>query len=220
MEKDVFLDAGWVSAAYIHIQRKKEEELAPDDKVVVDVRIGRLDPGTAESDQSTKRWEARTGGIWILKSSKHVDSGSVKAVTSVDILYGADAAEPRPGWTLLQNAIVSTASSTHMARLSIRRGLPPVTKEPLPVRVNKDGKFKIVQVSDLHLSTGLGKCRDVIDDKGPIECDADVKTMEFVEAVLNDEKPDMVVLTGDQVNGETAPDAQSVSTSCEYVCHV
>jgi DNA repair exonuclease SbcCD nuclease subunit len=33
--------------------------------------------------------------------------------------------------------------------------------------------------------------------------------LEFVERLLDEEKPDMVVFSGDQVNGETAPDAQS-----------
>jgi DNA repair exonuclease SbcCD nuclease subunit len=33
--------------------------------------------------------------------------------------------------------------------------------------------------------------------------------MDFVEKLLDEEKPDLVVLSGDQVNGETAKDAQS-----------
>ena len=44
-------------------------------------------------------------------------------------------------------------------------------------------------------------------------CDADPRTLEFVERLIDEEKPEFVVLSGDQVNGETAPDAQSVSRS-------
>jgi 3',5'-cyclic AMP phosphodiesterase CpdA len=95
-------------------------------------------------------------------------------------------------------------------RLSIRRGNPLKNKKPTP-RINDNGRFKVMQLADMHLSTGLGACRDPV----PAElvpgqkCEADPRTLEFVERLLDEEKPDMVVLSGDQVNGETAPDAQS-----------
>jgi predicted MPP superfamily phosphohydrolase len=34
------------------------------------------------------------------------------------------------------------------------------------------------------------------------KCEADPRTLEFVERLLDEEKPDMVVFSGDQVNGE------------------
>jgi predicted MPP superfamily phosphohydrolase len=91
-------------------------------------------------------------------------------------------------------------------------------------RIRKDGKFKIIQISDLHLSTGLGKCRDEEprgmgmaagkkggDGRDSERCEADPRTLEFVGKVLDEEKVDFAVLSGDQVNGETAQDVQSVS---------
>ena len=45
------------------------------------------------------------------------------------------------------------------------------------------------------------------DDGRP--CEADTRTLEFVGKILDDEKPDLVVLSGDQVNGDTAPDAET-----------
>src|SRR6201992_523113 len=59
IEKDLYLKTGWVSKAYVHIQRKKEEELTNEDKVVVDVRVGRLDPSKGESGDEAEKWEAR-----------------------------------------------------------------------------------------------------------------------------------------------------------------
>ncbi len=64
-----------------------------------------------------------------------------------------------------------------------------------------------MQAADLHLSTGLGKCRHALPEG--TKCEADPRTLEFVERLLDDEKPDLVILSGDQVNGDTAPDAQS-----------
>jgi hypothetical protein len=212
VEKDLYLGSGWVSKAYVHIKRKREEELTSDDKVIIDVRTGKLDPAVGEKAQANEKWESRPAGVWIKRSLKRHASDSKQAVTAVDILFGSDAVEPRPGWELVKNGALhlDTAQDSKDPRLSIRRGAPHKIEKPVP-KIRKDGKFKIMQISDLHLSTGLGKCRDP-EPKGANggHCDADPRTVDFVERVLDEEKPDLVVLSGDQVNGDTAPDIQSV----------
>ena len=212
IEKDLYLSKGWVSHAYIHIERKRESELTEADKVIVDVRVGRLDPVTSEKDQGHERWESRPGGIWLKRTSKRHASDSVKTVTAVDILFGADAVEARPGWEItLQPLLLSNTGDSPEAHLTVRRGSVVKPEKP-SLRVGKDGKFKILQVADLHLSTGLGVCRDAEPpNHNGGKCDADPRTLEFVGSVLDSEKPDLVVLSGDQVNGETAPDAQSAT---------
>ena len=212
IEKDLYLNSGWVKSAWVHVQRKKEEELTTDDKVVVGVKIGRLDPAVGEKGEHAERWESRPGGIWILRSSKRHDSDSDKAVTSVDVLFGADAVDPRPGWTLAQTPLlVDHDQELQVARLSTRHGRPKGEHKDVQPQVRKDGRFKILQVSDAHLSTGTGKCRDAIDANGEpsANCEADTRTQDFIERVLDDEKPDLVVLSGDQVEGPNAPDTQS-----------
>jgi hypothetical protein len=222
VEKDLYLGKGWVTKAYVHVKRKREEELTADDKVIVDARIGKLDPATGEKAQAAEKWESRPAGVWIKRSLKRHASDSKKAVTAVDILFGADAVEPRPGWELVKNGALHLESSkdAREPRISIRRGRPVEHQKPVP-KIRKDGKFKIMQISDLHLSTGLGVCRDA-EPKGANggHCDADPRTLEFVERVLDEEKPDLVVLSGDQVNGGTAPDVQSVCTieTCLDAC--
>ena len=210
VEKDLYLDKGWFSHAYVHIQRKREEDLLDTDQVVFDFKIGRLDPTTSEKDQAHKRWESRPAGIWLLRSSKRHASDSEKAITAVDVLFGADAVDPRLGWEIKDHGLmISTSSDMPEPRLSVRKGQPKTITKPQP-RIRKDGKFKILQISDLHLSTGTGHCRDP-EPPSPrgTTCEADTRTLMFVGSVLDSEKPDLVVLTGDQINGETAPDAQS-----------
>lgn len=196
----------------MHVQRKKEEELDEDDMVVVGVRLGRLDPGMGEQGRSGERWEARPGGIWVLRGKGRKESDSVHAVTAVDVLFGADAVDPRPGWELASTPLLVDADSkSHLPRLSVRHGQPKTEAKVSPPRVRKDGRFKILQISDAHLSTGVGVCRDAIgpDDKPSTNCEADVRTLAFLETILDDEKPDLVVLSGDQVEGPAAPDTQS-----------
>ena len=211
IEKDLYLGAKWFSNAYVHVQRKKVDELLPNDRVIMDIVIGRLDPSIGKKGEEDEQWDSRPEGIWIKHSAKRHASDEKMAVTGVDVLFGADAVDPRQGWEIKDGSLLLDSSNgDHQARLSIRKGKHIEPTKPVP-RIRENGKFKILQVADLHLSTGLGKCRDAM----PVgynggKCDADVRTLEFVGKILDEEKPDLVVLSGDQINGDTAPDAQTV----------
>ncbi|KAM7212404.1 Metallo-dependent phosphatase-like protein [Rhypophila decipiens] len=212
IEKDLYLGKGIVSSAYIHVRRKKEEELTSEDKVVVDVTVGRLNPNTNEKakDSTEERWESRPAGLWIKRSSKKSASDSKNAVTAIDVLFGEDAVEARDNWAITGTSLLlDSGSKIPAAHVTVRRGIPPVPVRPTP-RINENGRFKIVQLADLHLSTGVGHCRDSLPaDWNGGKCEADIRTLDFVHKILEEEKPDLVVLSGDQVNGETAPDTQT-----------
>lgn len=201
INKDLYLDSSWWSAAYVFVERRHEKDLLPPDSVVVDLKMGHLDPGVGTG----KIWEARKAGLWILRQPlSHADPE--KILTAVDVLYGSHAIDPRPGWQLKDMALFEPQTS---ARLTFCRQPVAVAEKPVP-RIRKDGKFKIMQVSDMHLSTGPGKCRDVfprLRDEG--KCEADDRTLKLVERLIKEEKPDLIVASGDQVNGETSPDAQT-----------
>lgn len=209
VEKDLYLSTGWVSQAYVHVKRKREEDLLASDRVVVDVRCGHVDPAVVDGDAgSGDNWESRPLGMWIRRSSKRHESDSAGAVTAVDVLFGPDAAEPRPGWSLGETPLLLDAgANVPEARLTLRNGPAKKAERPQP-RVKKDGKFKILQLADLHLATGAGVCRDAEPKDEP--CEGDSRTLSFVHRILDQEEPDLVVLSGDQVNGDTAPDPQTV----------
>ncbi|CAK4031624.1 Phosphatase DCR2 [Lecanosticta acicola] len=212
VEKDLYLGNGWLSSAYLHVQRKKEEQLTAKDKVVMGVKISRMDPSQGQREDDNEIWESRPGGIYISRSSKRHDSDSDRAVTAIDVLFGSDAVDPRLGWQLQQMPLlVDGGDAMRSPRLSVRHGRPKTDTSPPTPRVRKDGKFKILQISDAHLSTGVGACRDAIGpgNEASAHCEADPRTLEFVESILDDEKPDLVVLSGDQVEGPMAPDTQS-----------
>lgn len=220
IEKDLYLGKGWSSRAYLHIKRKQEADLTPADKVILDVKVGRIDPAKGGGPKATAEWVSRPGGIWLLRSTKRHESDSHKAVTAVDVLFGPDATDPRTGWRMRDTPLLLDSPAKGLeAHLSIRTGNPPLPPKPVP-RIRRDGKFKIMQASDLHLATGLGVCRDLHPDDPAAAsggtssstappCEADTRTLDFVSRLLDTEKPDLVILSGDQVNGDTAPDAAS-----------
>lgn len=212
IDKDLYLDTAWTSSAYLHFERKREEELVEGDTVVVDLKISRFNPAAAEGSRDEKSdWEQRPGGIWLKRTAERHASDSGKALTSIDILFGADAVDPRHNWEIKDTPLLlDSGTETQEARISIRRGPPPKVVKPVP-RINEHGRFKIMQAADLHLSTGLGKCRDAVPEESVPgqKCEADPRTLAFVEKLLDEEKPDLVVLSGDQVNGETSKDAQT-----------
>lgn len=228
VDKDLYLGRAMLGSAYVHVRRKREEDLGPEDKVVMDVSVGRMDPGKADKaaaaatdgkkgtgssknarDAEAGQWESRPLGLWLKRSAKRHASDDKTAVTGVDVLFGDDAVEAREGWEIKGTPLLlkGAGSSTQPAHITVQRGAPREPTKPVP-RIGDNGRFKIMQLADLHLSTGVGNCRDAL-PKGD-KCEADPRTLDFVTRVLEDEKPDLVVLSGDQVNGETAPDAQSV----------
>lgn len=214
VEKDLYLGRSVLNSAYLHVRRMREEQLTAEHRVVVDVGVGRLDPGAAEQDggggRGDEAWEARPAGLWVKRSARRHASDSRDAVTAVDVLFGDDAVEVREGWEVRGTPLL-LGSGADAAHITVRRG--PLREAPKPQpRIGDNGRFKIMQLADLHLSTGVGLCRDALPEGyNGGKCEADPRTLDFVSKMLEEEKPDLVVLSGDQVNGETAPDAQSVS---------
>ncbi|KIX92149.1 uncharacterized protein Z520_12142 [Fonsecaea multimorphosa CBS 102226] len=203
VEKDLYLGKGFLSKAYLYVQRQREDDLNTHAEVVMDVKIGRLQPSVVDPTSKDERWESRPAGIWIKLSSKRSD----KMVTGVDVLFGADAVDPRSNWEIQDISLFIDADrESAEPRLTVRKGPAMKVERPVP-RIRKDGKFKIMQAADLHLATGLGICRHALPEGQ--ECEADPRTLDFLARMIEDEKPDFVVLTGDQVNGDTAPDAQT-----------
>lgn len=215
IDKELYLGRAWTTTAYLYINRKHEEDLTSEDKVVMDISVGRLNPAQAQEGKAPKaeEWESRPGGLWIKRSGSKKSSDSDDVITDVDVLFGDDAAEARDGWSIIGTPLLlDTGGPLLSVHLSVRRGTPKERKKPEP-RIKSNGKFKIMQIGDLHLSNGVGECREPVPDGyAGGKCEADPRSLDFVRKMLEEEKPDFVVLSGDQVNGDTAPDAPTVSS--------
>ncbi|KAF9026073.1 Metallo-dependent phosphatase-like protein [Rhodocollybia butyracea] len=137
-------------------------------------------------------------------------------ITEIDVLYGDDV--PWWGFERLQSATTPKVEGrTVSTYITIRKGVKPVPKAP-PLHFSRDGKFKILQIADLHYSVSVGRCRDIRPNSALYtNCDApdgpgsDNLSSTLLAHMLDVEKPDLVVFTGDQLNGqETSWDPKSV----------
>lgn len=164
-----------------------------------------------------KGWRYKSHGIWV----RYGSPSRKEAITAIDILFGGGAVDPRPNWDLKKKAPVRDVSTASDLKpyLTIRRGARVDYKSKdyrPPLKMNKNGKFKILQVADLHLATGNGKCRDPVPAESSKNCLADPRTLKFLDTMLELEKPDMVVLTGDQIFGDEAPDSETAVFKALY----
>ncbi|KAI6149292.1 Metallo-dependent phosphatase-like protein [Pisolithus tinctorius] len=127
-------------------------------------------------------------------------------ITEVDVLFGED--RPWYGFEKVEPAVTPEKDGViQSVYVTYRRGVKPVPRAP-PLHFSQDGKFKILQVADLHFSVSRGECRDT--DISPCYA-SDNLTSTLLGHVLDAEKPDMVVFTGDQLNGQgTSWDPKSV----------
>ncbi|EPQ29764.1 uncharacterized protein PFL1_02437 [Pseudozyma flocculosa PF-1] len=129
-----------------------------------------------------------------------------EAITELDLVYGDN-----PAWPGFSLAGVISAAHPAMGAsrvsLSIRRTPRPSTGT-LPPTFRRDGTFKVLQLADLHFSVNPEPCRDV---ERVEACVAKNDTLRLIGQWLDAEKPDLVVFSGDQLNGQaTSWDERSV----------
>ncbi|KAJ3859665.1 Metallo-dependent phosphatase-like protein [Lentinula novae-zelandiae] len=133
------------------------------------------------------------------------DKGQI--ITEIDVLFGEDV----PWWgfeKLEPPTMYKKDDIVEGTYITIRKGVHPVPKAP-PLHFSRDGKFKVMQIADLHYSVSVGSCRDMRTgetlDKlctSPDGPGSDNLTNTLLARMLDAEKPDLVVFTGDQLNGQ------------------
>ncbi|KIM83051.1 hypothetical protein PILCRDRAFT_819843 [Piloderma croceum F 1598] len=126
-------------------------------------------------------------------------------ITELDVLYGAD--RPWYGFDKLEPSVTIESGRVSSEWITYRKGVKRPPAAP-PLHFSHDGRFKILQVADLHFSIAHTDCKDSL--LSPCK-DSDNLTSTLLGHILDEEKPDLVVFTGDQLNGQgTTWDTKSV----------
>ncbi|KAK4057693.1 Phosphatase dcr2 [Microbotryomycetes sp. JL221] len=149
------------------------------------------------------------------KMSSNGDAGRLEPINELDIVYGGEDVKPLPGFEKAVGYITGgdddNKKSTNDGKgtrpgsaIAYRKQLVDKPRTP-NLRFKAQGNFTIMQVADLHMSVGPGSCRDVPRSKKN-ECQqmgADRYSLRWLAEALDEVKPDLVVLTGDQNNGQS-----------------
>jgi hypothetical protein len=160
IEKELYLHTSQ-QTPWLYVALADEEESSAEDLFVVDIRVGKASPGSSSS-----QWESRPGGIWVLR--RKFSAKNHRALMGVDVLFGSDAVDPRPQWNSIKPPLqLDGQSKVQDVKLTVLFGRArPIKDARQSLRVREDHKFKIVQISDAHMSTGVGVCKDAIDANG------------------------------------------------------
>ena len=141
-------------------------------------------------------------------TSKTVVEGGIK---NIDVLFGKTCVEVRDDYSILKDVIINNNNNgdTVEMYLSLQKLKADQINNPTTIK-NKDivpvdvetqiDNYKIMQIADLHYAIGPGVCRDPFpQEKYGEVCEADVITDKFISKLLDNENPDFVVFTGDQI---------------------
>ncbi|KAG0087484.1 purple acid phosphatase [Podila epicladia] len=129
--------------------------------------------------------------------------GDAHAIDNVAVELGANEIPFSWNHASFQKANPDQEVPSWNAQVIYRRGQRELPKTPT-LRFHSDGTFKIVQFADMHMATGPHMCFNV---PSTMNCVGDINTLMLMERMLETERPDLVVFTGDNVDGLTSNDA-------------
>ncbi|KAJ7720584.1 Metallo-dependent phosphatase-like protein [Mycena maculata] len=216
VDRNLNYDAGYF-AGYLNIYYRRTRR--QDINLITDIKLYSESESPSPSDSWTKvPLSLRTGVtgvpplfLWyqVGKTSGNMTPAErANIITELDVLYGDDI--PWYGFEKLEPATMLRRGFEQTTSLTMRRGVKPPPRAP-PLHFSHDGRFKVLQVADLHYSVAAGTCRDT---PASLDCSGgsdNLTTTSLIATILSIEKPDLVVFTGDQLNGQgTSWDPKSV----------
>ncbi|KAL0065886.1 Phosphatase dcr2 [Marasmius tenuissimus] len=213
VERNLNFETGYLSG-YLNIYYRRTRR--QDIKLVTNITIlpENTEPWPVEGWQKASTslrsgWRAPPVFLWYqaTKSAAEMTSEERNSmITEIDLLFGDDV--PWYGFEKVEPpTLEGEPGKVESTWITVRRGVKIPPRAP-PLHFSREGKFKIMQIADLHYSVSVGECKDVRFSP----CSAsDNLTGTLLANMLDAERPDLVVFTGDQLNGQdTSWDPKSV----------
>ncbi|OAW00072.1 hypothetical protein PTTG_08617 [Puccinia triticina 1-1 BBBD Race 1] len=132
------------------------------------------------------------------------DQAAVQPINEISVLWShkADLTKPWWGFERLNKPVFDGDNLIDHIQcdISVRRQIiePP---PPPALTFQKDGKFKIMQISDLHFSASGGTCQSASELENCAKDGADGTTKKWLTKAIGEARPDLIVLGGDQLLG-------------------
>lgn len=193
---------------------------------LVDVRITSSET-PPPSDEGEGEWVYEQVGsslnLWKKFQFKEEGASIVNTefIRSIEVLYGMDdLTDGRDNWNMQEEPIpimdYENIIPPHLSLLKVSmKRQPEIIAEHERFQSAKNQQlilaegrfFKMLQLSDLHFGPGKGNCH------GNVEvCEADAKTLEFIESSINKEEArpvKLVIITGDLIDSFQTKDFRS-----------
>ncbi|KAJ8095182.1 Phosphatase dcr2 [Marasmius tenuissimus] len=213
VERNLNFETGYLSG-YLNIYYRRTRR--QDIKLVTNITIlpENTEPWPVEGWQKASTslrsgWRAPPVFLWYqaTKSAAEMTSQERNSmITEIDLLFGDDV--PWYGFEKVEPpTLEGEPGKVESTWITVRRGVKIPPRAP-PLHFSREGKFKIMQIADLHYSVSVGECKDV---RFSLCSASDNLTGTLLANMLDAERPDLVVFTGDQLNGQdTSWDPKSV----------
>lgn len=160
----------------------------------------------AGENMRTGIWPAKIepAQLYFTRSTTYNGTVQPRPIIEVDVIWGKPA-ETKPWWGFerLSSPVFKADNAMNHIQCDIIVRRENVKASPPPnLFFNSEGKFKILQISDLHLSASGGTCQNAELLPSCEKDGADASTVKWVSNVIDKQKPDLVVLSGDQLSGD------------------
>ncbi|KAA1112778.1 hypothetical protein PGT21_009451 [Puccinia graminis f. sp. tritici] len=152
-------------------------------------------------------WPAKVkdAKLWFTRSpSFNGTDRTVQPINEISVLWSrkSDLTPPWWGFERLNKPVFEGDNPMNHIQcdIAVRREIvEPAT--PPRLAFQKDGKFKIMQISDLHFSASGGECKSASEIKSCDKDGADATTKAWLTKAIAQARPDLIVLGGDQLLG-------------------
>ncbi|KAI9435260.1 Metallo-dependent phosphatase [Lactarius indigo] len=202
VRRDLNLQAGmWHLLLYYRRTRRRDVTLISDIQILPSGATPSGDGHWTQASLSLRDGVVRASPLflWYRKDKTlgdMTDDERQALITELDVVYGDG--DPWYGFERLSPPTTEKSARSESVSITVRRGVKPPPRAP-PLHFSRDGRFKIMQIADLHFSVANGPCRD---PSSPCDGGAYAYTESLIERALDEERPDLVVFTGDQLNGQ------------------
>lgn len=191
---------------YLFVQYRKFDDVR---RLLTNVQFSKSSP-------AGDGWEKTASGIWVTYADKGNKVDQISVVRDVDVLFGShDLVDSRPYWHYQpqpNHFPFSSSIPNHLSLLKFSNDQTDKIKheynqfnhlKSAGALLTTNPSYKILQLSDLHFGQDLGKCFGN-------HCKSDYKTIKFLEHSIAQERPDLIVITGDMIDYDRLKNFKSV----------